>query len=71
MLAHGSRARVAPRPRAEAAPRIFALIGPTQHDVREVMVDGPHAQPKYIATMEYGLTGKMLKLKGKPARKNA
>jgi len=37
----------------------------------EVMVDGPHAQPKYIATMEYGLTGKMLKLKGKPARRNA
>jgi len=37
----------------------------------EVMVDGPHAAPKYIATMEYGLTGKMLKLKGKPARKNA
>jgi hypothetical protein len=37
----------------------------------EVMVDGPHAQPKYIATLEYGLTGKMLKLKGKPARKNA
>ncbi|QGZ93205.1 DNA-packaging protein [Terricaulis silvestris] len=27
--------------RAEAAPGIFALIGPTQHDVREVMVDGP------------------------------
>ena len=37
----------------------------------EVMVDGPHAQPKYIATLEYALTGKMLKLKGKPARKNA
>ena len=37
----------------------------------EVMVDGPHAQPKYIAIMEYGLTGKILKLKGKPARKNA
>ncbi len=27
--------------RAEAAPGIFALVGPTQHDVREVMVDGP------------------------------
>ncbi|HET9230958.1 MAG TPA: hypothetical protein VFO00_06695, partial [Vitreimonas sp.] len=27
--------------RAERAPGIFALIGPTQHDVREVMVDGP------------------------------
>jgi hypothetical protein len=37
----------------------------------EVMVDGPHAQPKYIATLEYGLTGKILKLKGKPVRKNA
>ena len=37
----------------------------------EVMVDGPHAQPKYIATLEYALTGKVLKLKGKPARKNA
>jgi len=37
----------------------------------EVMVDGPHAQPKYIATLEYALTGKMLKLKAKPARRNA
>lgn len=37
----------------------------------EVMVDGPHAAPKYIATLEYGLTGKILKLKGKPARRNA
>jgi phage terminase large subunit-like protein len=27
--------------RAEAAQGIFALVGPTQHDVREVMVDGP------------------------------
>ncbi len=27
--------------RAETAPGIFALVGPTQHDVREVMVDGP------------------------------
>lgn len=27
--------------RAESAPGIFALVGPTQHDVREVMVDGP------------------------------
>jgi phage terminase large subunit-like protein len=26
--------------RAEAAPGVFALVGPTQHDVREVMVDG-------------------------------
>jgi len=37
----------------------------------EVLVDGPHAAPKYIATLEYGLTGKALKLKGKPARRNA
>ena len=37
----------------------------------EVMVDGPHAAPKYIATLEYGLSGKALKLKGKPARRNA
>jgi hypothetical protein len=37
----------------------------------EVMVDGPHAQPKYVATLDYGLTGKVLKLKGKPARRNA
>ncbi len=28
--------------RAEASPRaLFALVGPTQHDVREVMVEGP------------------------------
>ncbi|HVK81305.1 MAG TPA: terminase family protein [Verrucomicrobiae bacterium] len=26
--------------RAEASPGIYALVGPTQHDVREVMVDG-------------------------------
>jgi len=26
--------------RAERAPGIFALVGPTQHDVREVMIDG-------------------------------
>lgn len=39
--------------------------------VIEVLVDGPHAAPKYIATLEYGLTGKTLKLKGKPARRNA
>lgn len=26
--------------RAEAKPGLFALVGPTQHDVREVMVDG-------------------------------
>ncbi|MEQ1619074.1 MAG: terminase family protein [Terricaulis sp.] len=27
--------------RAQAKPGIYALVGPTQHDVREVMVDGP------------------------------
>ncbi|MBX3431114.1 MAG: DNA-packaging protein [Hyphomonadaceae bacterium] len=27
--------------RAEASPGLYALVGPTQHDVREVMVDGP------------------------------
>jgi phage terminase large subunit-like protein len=27
--------------RAEAEPGLFALVGPTQHDVREVMIDGP------------------------------
>ena len=27
--------------RAEAKAGVFALVGPTQHDVREVMVDGP------------------------------
>lgn len=27
--------------RAEAKPGLYALVGPTQHDVREVMVDGP------------------------------
>lgn len=27
--------------RAQAKPGLYALVGPTQHDVREVMVDGP------------------------------
>ena len=27
--------------RAEAKPGLYAMVGPTQHDVREVMVDGP------------------------------
>jgi hypothetical protein len=35
----------------------------------EVMVDGPHASPKYIATLEYGLKGKALSLIGKPQRR--
>lgn len=37
----------------------------------EVLVDGPHAAPKYIATLEYRLSGKTLGLTGKPARKPA
>lgn len=37
----------------------------------EVLVDGSHAAPKYIATLEYGLSGKTLKLSGKPPRRNA
>lgn len=37
----------------------------------EVLVDGPHAAPKYIVTLEYHLTGKVLGLNGKPPRKNA
>lgn len=27
--------------RAEKSPGLYAMVGPTQHDVREVMVDGP------------------------------
>ena len=37
----------------------------------EVLVDGPHAAPKYIATLEYRLSGKTLRLTGKPQRKNS
>jgi hypothetical protein len=37
----------------------------------EVLVDGPHAAPKYIATLDYRLSGKTLQLNGKPARRNA
>jgi hypothetical protein len=35
----------------------------------EVLVDGPHASPKYIATLEYRLSGKTLSLNGKPQRR--
>ena len=35
----------------------------------EVMVDGPHASPKYIATLAYSLKGKTLSLNGKPQRR--
>ena len=37
----------------------------------DVLVDGPHAGPKYIATLDYHLTGKALRLVGKPSRKSA
>jgi len=36
----------------------------------EVLVDGPHAAPKYIATLEYRLSGKTLRLIGKPPRRS-
>lgn len=35
----------------------------------EVLVDGPHASPKYIVTLEYRLNGKTLGLNGKPQRR--
>jgi|ERR1051325_12029542 hypothetical protein len=37
----------------------------------DVLADGPHAGPKYLVTLEYHLNGGLLKLKGKPQRKNA
>ena len=37
----------------------------------EVLADGPHASPQYIVTLEYGLTGKTLRLIGKPQRRNS
>ena len=37
----------------------------------DVLVDGSHAAPKYIATLDYHLTGKALRLVGKPSRKSA
>lgn len=39
--------------------------------VIEVLADGPHAAPKYVATLEYHLNGKTLRLSGKPTRKSA
>lgn len=36
----------------------------------EVFADGPHASPKYIVTLEYRLSGKTLRLIGKPQRRN-
>jgi hypothetical protein len=35
----------------------------------EVRADGPHAAPKYIVTLEYRLSGKALRLNGKPQRR--
>jgi hypothetical protein len=35
----------------------------------DVLVDGPHASPKYIVTLEYRLSGKTLRLNGKPQRR--
>lgn len=35
----------------------------------EVLADGPHASPKYIVTLEYRLSGKTLRLNGKPQRR--
>ena len=37
----------------------------------EVLADGSHASPKYIVTLEYGLSGKSFRLIGKPQRRNA
>lgn len=35
----------------------------------DVLADGPHAGPKYIATLKYGLSGKTMRLEGKPERR--
>jgi hypothetical protein len=35
----------------------------------DVLVDGSHAAPKYIVTLEYRLSGKTLQLNGKPPRR--
>jgi hypothetical protein len=37
----------------------------------EVLADGSHASPKYVVTLEYHLSGKGLRLVGKPQRRNA
>ncbi len=37
----------------------------------DVLADGSHAGPKYIVTLEYKLSGKTLRLVGKPQRRNA
>jgi hypothetical protein len=37
----------------------------------EVYADGPHASPKYMVTLEYGLSGASFGLIGKPQRRNS
>jgi hypothetical protein len=39
--------------------------------VIEVLADGPHAAPKYVVTLEYRLSGKTLRLNGKPPRRSS
>ncbi len=36
----------------------------------DVAADGPHAAPQYIVTLEYQLSGKALRLVGKPQRRS-
>lgn len=36
----------------------------------DVLADGPHASPKYIVTLGYRLSGKALRLIGKPQRRS-
>ena len=36
----------------------------------DVLADGPHASPKYIVTLEYHLSGEILRLVGKPQRRS-
>jgi hypothetical protein len=37
----------------------------------EVLADGPHASPQHIVTLEYRLSGKTLRLLGKPQRRSS
>jgi len=37
----------------------------------EVLADGSHASPKYIVTLEYGMSGESFRLIGKPQRRNS
>ena len=37
----------------------------------DVLADGPHASPQYLVTLEYRLSGKTLRLLGKPQRRSA